>query len=73
MKNYTIKQVCEISGKPLYALRKQLERDSKKIKSRRKFLGAFKTECCGCWMIPEKYLEALKNLKIDSKKTSLVE
>jgi hypothetical protein len=56
-KNYTAKQASALIGSTFDALHQQLYRDSKKPKSKRKYPHAFKTECCGAWVIPERDLK----------------
>jgi hypothetical protein len=55
-KDYTLKQVSELTGTPHDTLRQQLNRDAKKDKKQRKYPNAYKTECCDSWMIPAKDL-----------------
>lgn len=57
MKNYTAKQAAELIGITYDALHQQLHRDSKLDKKLRKYPNAYKTECCGKWMIPAKDLD----------------
>jgi hypothetical protein len=51
-KNYTAQQAAKIEGREYETLRKQLQRDAKKLKAKRKYPGARKCECGHTWMIP---------------------
>lgn len=66
-KNYTIKQAAELLTINHRTLSKQIERDAKKSKCDRKYPHAFKTECCGSWMIPVKDVTKLNKHKISKK------
>jgi len=57
MKTYTAVQAAELQGIGYHALRKRLDRDSKVAKKLRKYPHAYKTECCGSWVLPEKDLK----------------
>jgi hypothetical protein len=52
MKDYTLKQASELYSIPHDTLRQQLNRDAKKPKRERRYPHAYKTACCGAWMIP---------------------
>jgi hypothetical protein len=56
-KHYTAQQAAELLSLGYHALRKQLDRDSKKPKRERKYPSARKTECCGAWVISERDLK----------------
>jgi hypothetical protein len=44
------------TGIPHDTLRQQLNRDAKKPKRERRYPHAYKTACCGAWMIPARDL-----------------
>jgi hypothetical protein len=60
-KYYTAHEAAELLGIEYEALRKQLQRDLKRDKKQRKYPNAYKTECCGIWMIPAKDLNLSDN------------
>lgn len=60
-KNYTLKQVSELTGVPHDTLRQQLNRDAKKDKKLRRYPHAYKTECCGAWLIPARDINNIKS------------
>jgi hypothetical protein len=59
-KTYTAHQAAGLQGTTYNALQRQLHRDSKKPRSKRKYPNARKMPCCGAWVIPDKDLEAKK-------------
>lgn len=61
MKAYTAQQAAKLLCVTYHALRKQLDRDAHKAKRERKYPNAYKTECCGAWMIPEKDINKIKS------------
>lgn len=56
-KHYTAKQAAAASGSNYHALRKQLDRDAKKLAKERKYPNARHCECGHTWLIPEKDLK----------------
>lgn len=62
-KEYTAQQAAPLIGTKYKALRQQLLRDEKKYKgknkSKRKYPNAYKTACCGAWVIPERDLKLI--------------
>jgi hypothetical protein len=61
MKNYNAHQAAKLTGDEYETVRKQLQRDAKKPRNKRKYPNAYKTECCGIWMIPAKDLNLSDN------------
>lgn len=57
-KHYTIEQLAALKGETYDAIAQQLYRDSKKMRNKRKYPNAYKTECCDKWMIPERDLKS---------------